>query len=62
MLELTIAADVMLWNKDLAMRALDKMMRAYIRHDLRSWENLRVELIFELSPLLEGVSREETRV
>jgi hypothetical protein len=44
------------------MRALDKMMRAYIRHDLRSWENLRVELIFELSPFLEGVSREETRV
>jgi hypothetical protein len=44
------------------MRALDKMMRAYIRHDLSSRQNLRMELILELPPLLEGVSREGMRV
>jgi hypothetical protein len=41
------------------MRAFDEMMRANISHDLRSRENLGVELILELPPLLEDVSLEE---
>jgi hypothetical protein len=44
------------------MRALDEMMRAYIRHDLSSRQYLRMELILQLPPLLESVSREGMRV
>jgi hypothetical protein len=43
------------------MRAFDEMMRANISHDLRSRENLGVELILELPPLLEDVSLEGLR-
>lgn len=45
-----------LWDKHLAMGAFDEVMRPDISHDLRSWEDLGVQFIFDLPTLLDEVS------